>query len=87
MSVKSDLLDYQKDIKDLEKQEQKLTGAIETLYDSLRKDIGDISMDDGEAVAEAKRIIMTLKDQLKKAEKQLSGKVELIETMVAEMED
>lgn len=87
MSVKSDLLDYQKDIKDLEKQEQKLTGGIDTLYESLKKDIGDLSMSDKNAIKDAKKVIKDLRCQLKKAEKQLTEKVELIEKMIADMED
>ena len=87
MSVKNELLGYQKEIKDLERHEQKLIGAIDTLYESLKKDIGDLSISDKEAIVDATEVVKDLRGQLKKAEKQLTEKVKLIENMIADMED
>lgn len=82
MNDKTILNELQTDIKRLERQEIKISGSLETLFNNLKQELGDPSMTDAEALDLVDSEVKNITKKIKKAKKQFAEKVSEIEEVV-----
>jgi len=61
------LTSLQKEMADLEKKEQNIKGSLKTLYQGLKKDLGDVNLKDIKVIDTAEKMIKDSKMKAKKA--------------------
>lgn len=82
MNIEKKLFKLKNEMRDLEKKEQRLTGTLEALTKTVKKDLGDQGMPDNEIVKATRKKIKDLKGKREKANGQLTDKMEIIDEMM-----
>lgn len=87
MNIERKLLKLKKEMSDLEKKEQRLVGTLETLFNTLKKALGDPDLNEKDIVKITRATIKELKKKRGKAQGQLEDKMEIINEKLEAVED